>query len=88
MSNESDPLSLKAVLTLIDTTEYFRDHLLGRLDRKESYFPEANEDDLMQLVDQVEDTLDELEVHYNALRKQNSSLMPFAEMLRNKRNRS
>jgi hypothetical protein len=76
-----------ALLTLVQAIEYQRDHVLGQLERGEQHLHNWDKMDLIESIDDLENTLDELEVVYNEAKKHNSSMIPFTELMKNKRER-
>jgi hypothetical protein len=80
-----EPLSLRALIAIIQAIEYQRDHAIGRLDRNEPHLPGWEVDHVIEHIDDLEHALDEVEVLYNELRKNNTRLIPFTELLKNRR---
>ncbi|MFT3780534.1 MAG: hypothetical protein QM790_00870 [Nibricoccus sp.] len=78
-------LSPRALLTIIQAIEYQRDHVLGQLDRGEQHLANWGKSDLLEANDDLESTLEEIEALYNDARARNSSMIPFTELLKNKR---
>jgi len=78
-------LSPRALLSIIQAIEYQRDHVLGQLNRGEQHLAGWDKADLIEADDDLENTLDEIEVLYNDARSRNSSMIPFTELLKNKR---
>jgi hypothetical protein len=73
------------LLTIVQAIEYHRDHVIGQLERGEQHLPNWGKSDLIEYSSDLENTLDEIEVLYNDLRKRNSSMIPFTELIKNPR---
>jgi len=81
--SDDEPLSESALLTIIQSLEDTRDRTIRQAKGEEP--SPCDPGDLAEYLSQVDNTLSEIEVLYNQLRKVKPDMVPFIEVIKHSR---